>query len=186
MSRINPFFAALEAESHEPVESGWNLAFRQTGLEHMRGPALRIAYSEDWAEGALAAIAELHSIASERKKNELRLNLLEITIADLKSRIQKLISLQTKIVPINTFAPEPYELLKSFNVTVQPTEDDFEVGWYDANIHTGGQNEEEAVSNLKSLILDLFDSFSREPSEKLGPEPKRQLLVMKQFIRKRP
>ena len=62
----------------------------------------------------------------------------------------------------------------------------FEAGWFDANIHTTGENEEESVANLKSLILDFFDSFSREPIEKLGPEPKRQLAVIKQFLKRTP
>jgi hypothetical protein len=110
--------------------------------------------------------------------------LFEILTNDFQIRLHKLESAQTKIVPINTFAPEPYELLKTFLVSVQSVEGGFEAGWYDANIHTTGENEEEAVSNLKSLILDFFDSLSKESQEKLGIEPKRQLAVIRIFIKR--
>jgi hypothetical protein len=35
------------------------------------------------------------------------------------------------------------------------------------------------LRNLKSLILDLFDSLSSEPAENLGPAPSRQLAVLR-------
>jgi len=154
------------------------------GME--RGLHVQLAASPDWIANATVATEQLSALASERKKQELRINLLEIVVTDLKAQIQKLESLRTKTVPINTLAPEPYELLRPILVAVQPTEGGFEVGWFDANIHTTGENEEEAVANLKSLILDFFDSFSREPTEKLGPEPKRQLAVIKQFVKRTP
>lgn len=100
--------------------------------------------------------------------------------------MQRLESLQTRIIPIDSFAPEPYNILKTILVTVHPDEGEFDAGWFDANIHSSGDNEEEAVRNLKGQIIDLFDSFSVLPYDKLGPEPKRQLLVMKQFIQKNP
>ena len=144
-----------------------------------------IVYAADWENAVPNLILQLASQISEKKKLEIRFNLLEILTRELKARVNKLESAQTKIIPINTFAPEPYELLKTIFVTVQSVEDEFEAGWYDANIHTSGENEEEAVSNLKSLILDYFDSFSKEPAEKLGIEPKRQFAIIKTFIAKK-
>jgi hypothetical protein len=143
------------------------------------------AFAPDWANLVPSLISKLASDVAEKKKLELRFNLFEIQINNLQIRLHKLESAQTKIVPINTFAPEPYELLKPILVAVQSVEDEFEAGWFDANIHTEGANEEEAVKNLKSLILDYFDSFSGEPIEKLGPEPSRQLSVLSQFIQKK-
>ncbi len=92
----------------------------------------------------------------------------------------------TQCVPINTFAPEPYELIRPILVAVHRAQGGFNAGWFDANIHSSGANEEEAVANLKSLILDFFDSFSKEPPEKLGPEPTRQLAILRQFLRRNP
>ena len=57
--------------------------------------------------------------------------------------------------------------------------------FFDANIHASGDTEEEAFRNLKSLILDTFDSLSAEPAHRLGPEPTRQLAVLRQFVRKK-
>jgi hypothetical protein len=104
----------------------------------------------------------------------------------VKKRIHRLESIQTRIIPIDSFAPEPYDVLKTILVSVHCIEGGFNAGWFDANIHSSGDNEEEAVSNLKSLILDFVDSLSNEPAEKLGPEPTRQLAVLKEYIQKRP
>jgi hypothetical protein len=138
-------------------------------------------YSDDWVKDVPALIARLSSLVLEKRLHELN-----AVVNDFERRIHRLESIQTKVVPINTFAPEPYDLLKTILVSVFSVEGGFEAGWYDANIHTSGENEEAAVSNLKSLILDYYDSFSKEPAEKLGIEPKRQLAVIKAFIQKKP
>jgi predicted RNase H-like HicB family nuclease len=88
-------------------------------------------------------------------------------------------------VPITSFAPEPYEASRPIPAVIQPCEQGFVAGFFDANIHAAGDTEEEAVRNLKSLILDVFDSLSAEPAATLGPEPKRQLAVLREFIARR-
>jgi hypothetical protein len=141
-------------------------------------------FSPDWENAVPSLIEKLVSEVVEKKKLQLRFSLLEIAIGELKSQLNALASAKTRIVPVNTFAPEKYDLLKPILVSVQAVEGEFEAGWFDANIHTTGENEEEAVGNLKSLILDYFDSFSKEPNENLGAEPKRQFAVIKTFIKK--
>ena len=89
-------------------------------------------------------------------------------------------------VPITTFAPEPYELLRPLTVLVQEEGAGFNASLFDANIHASGDTEEEAFRNLKSVMLDIFDSLSAEPPDHLGPEPRRQLAVLQQFIRRKP
>ncbi|MFQ5894366.1 MAG: hypothetical protein ACE5JJ_00910 [Nitrospinota bacterium] len=89
------------------------------------------------------------------------------------------------MVPVTTFAPEPYDLVRQMMAVIRPSEEGFEASFFDANIHASGDTEEEALRNLKSLILDVFDSLSAEATESLGPEPKRQLAVLREFIRKR-
>jgi hypothetical protein len=88
-------------------------------------------------------------------------------------------------VPITTFAPEPYELRRPLIVLVQQEEEGFTASHFDANLHASGDTEEEAFRNLKSLVLDAFDSLCAEPPEQLGPEPKRQFAVLKEFIAKK-
>jgi len=88
-----------------------------------------------------------------------------------------------KTVEIRTFAPEPYQLPSPISVSVEEDADgSFLVSFFDANISTTGENEQEAFENLKSLILDVFDSLNREDPAKLGPEPRRQLAVLRRFI----
>ncbi|MGH9786980.1 MAG: hypothetical protein ACRD88_22650 [Terriglobia bacterium] len=88
-------------------------------------------------------------------------------------------------MPITTFAPEPYELRQPLLILVQREKEGFTASFFDANIHASGDTEEEAFRNLKSLILDVFDSLRAEPLEKLGPEPKRQLSVLEEFLRRK-
>jgi predicted RNase H-like HicB family nuclease len=91
----------------------------------------------------------------------------------------------SQIVPITTVAPEPYEICRPLLVTVQPSGEEYVAGFFDANVYASGDTEEEAVTNLKSVLLDVFDSLSSEPADSLGPEPARQLAVLREFIAKR-
>jgi len=145
-----------------------------------------ISYTPDWAKEVSELLTKVVTIIVEKRKQEFRFNLLQAELSHCRKRIQRLESLQTKIIPIDSFAPEPYDLLKTILVTVHSVEGEFEAGWFDANIHFSGDNEEEAVRNLKSLILDSFESFSGKRPDILGPEPTRQLAVMKEYIQKRP
>jgi hypothetical protein len=141
-------------------------------------------YDSDWASSVPGLVENIALMISERKKQELRFNLLHIAITEFDARVSRLERSQTRIVPINTFSPAPYELLKPLLVCVQPCEDGFEAGWFDVNVYTTGENEEESVGNLKSLILDSFEMLSSEDPDKLGPEPKRQIKIYKEFIEK--
>jgi hypothetical protein len=67
---------------------------------------------------------------------------------------------------------------------LQPCDDGYIATFFDANIATGGDTEEEAVDNLRSLIADTFDFLNSEPTEHLGPEPLRQLRVLRPLIRR--
>lgn len=138
-------------------------------------------------DAALAAAAPL-VIATGTVQTaalEERVNRLERQIAQLSAELAKLRGPRSTI-PISTFAPDPYELLKPIPVAIASSDDTFTAGFYDANIHAAGDTDEEAFRNLKSLILDAFDDLSREPLHRLGPEPRRQLAVLQSFIARRP
>ena len=83
---------------------------------------------------------------------------------------------------IETFAPEPYRVKKTIPACVQHRTDGFVASFADANIHASGDTQQEAYSNLKELILDVFDNLSALSVSKLGPEPRRQLAVFKKFF----
>jgi hypothetical protein len=139
---------------------------------------------EGWAENVRTGIEELAAMASQKQKHEFRITLLEIVVNELKASVHRLQCSQTKLVAINTFAPEPYEVLKPIIVSIISVEGGFNACWFDANVHSSGENEEEAVSSVKSMILDFVDSFAKESEETLGPESKRQMAVIKQFVQK--
>lgn len=88
------------------------------------------------------------------------------------------------VLPIPTLAPEPYQIVRDIPAAVEPAGDGFIATFFDANISTSGDTEEEAVSNLRSLILDTFEYLDSETSDSLGPEPTRQLAVLRVFLRR--
>ena len=91
---------------------------------------------------------------------------------------------QTAVIPITTLAPEPYQILRDIPAVVEPAADGFIATFFDANISTSGDSQEEAVSNLRSLILDTFEFLAAEPADSLGPEPARQLAVLRVFLKR--
>ena len=89
------------------------------------------------------------------------------------------------VVPVATFAPEPYELLQRLEVVVEPSGDEYVATFFDANVNAGGCTEPEAVDNLKDTMLSLFEYLASRPAKRLGPGPTKQLAVLRDFIRKR-
>ncbi len=87
-------------------------------------------------------------------------------------------------IPLTTLEPGHYELDGEIQAVLHPSEDGFIATFFDANIATGGDTEQEALDNLRSLIIDTFTMLESEPSEKLGREPQRQLKVLRSVIRK--
>lgn len=140
------------------------------------------------ALGAYATIDQLPSIIANRLEQALHLQSLEEAILDLAERVRNLECngrLAAKnVVKIQTFAPEPYQLLAPISVAIESDDHgDYIASFFDANISTSGETEQEAFDNLKNLILDIFDSLSKERPERLGPDPRRQLEVLRSFIR---
>jgi hypothetical protein len=88
-------------------------------------------------------------------------------------------------VPIESFTPEPYEIVQPFTAVVVPIDDAFEAGFFDANIFATGDTEEEAVANLKSVLLDTYDRLDYLQEDQLGPAPARQKQVLNLFIRRK-
>ncbi|MBI4468209.1 MAG: hypothetical protein HY650_02695 [Acidobacteria bacterium] len=90
------------------------------------------------------------------------------------------------VVPITTLTPEPFALVRHIPAVVQVVDNGFVATFFDANISASGETQEEAVTNLKSLLIDILEDLAAEPSERLGPEPSRQLEVLREFIIRKP
>jgi predicted RNase H-like HicB family nuclease len=113
----------------------------------------------------------------EQIEQALRLDRLEEGVRALSERIDPV------TIPISTFAPQPYEVLRPIPVLIRPDGEEFVASFVEANVNASGETQQEAFENVKSLILDAFDSLRSHPPEKLGPEPARRLAVLRDFIR---
>lgn len=88
------------------------------------------------------------------------------------------------VVPITSFAPEPYHAIAPISAVVQGTDGDYMATFFDANIGSSGETHQEAVDNLKELIIMNFESLEGDDDESLGPLLKRQKAVLRQFIKR--
>jgi hypothetical protein len=80
------------------------------------------------------------------------------------------------------FPGEPYRLLKPTSVHIKRLgDDDFLACFNEANIAISGDSPQEAFQGLASHILDVFEILELEEST-LGPEPTRQLAVLREHI----
>jgi hypothetical protein len=87
-------------------------------------------------------------------------------------------------ISITTLAPDPFDLISDIKVVVEGSDGEFIATFFDANIGMSGDTEEEAVSNLKAIIVDTFELYE-ENEAVLGPGPQKQLAVLRKFIQKK-
>ena len=85
---------------------------------------------------------------------------------------------------IGDFPGEPYKLLKPIPVMLEWTGSAFLARFGEANIAMTGDTSTEALGNLAADVLDTYEDYSAE-ADALGPEPARQLAVLRQYIAKR-
>jgi hypothetical protein len=124
------------------------------------------------------------SISRPKQTDVARLKKLEEQFELLTEKVNVLGSRCSVIVPITTFAPEPFEPLKEIKTVVEESEDEFIASFYDANVSAEGSNRQEAYDNLKDLLLSRFDYLDKMPPEQLGPALQRQIAVLREFIRR--
>ncbi len=87
-------------------------------------------------------------------------------------------------IPIDSFAPEPYRVTAPFTVVLACRGDEFIASWFDANIHASGETEEQAFTDLKTMVLDTFDRFEQLGDSELGPGPQKQKGILRSHIAK--
>ena len=111
---------------------------------------------------------------------------LEKQIDSLRERVSDLEQTAPVTVPIETLAPEPYEVLKPFHAVIHAQDDEYLASFFDANVNASGATHEEALFNLKDTIVAVFKLLSEHDPSRLGRGPARQLQVLKEFLRKKP
>jgi predicted RNase H-like HicB family nuclease len=127
--------------------------------------------------------AEYSRHLAEMVERRWQITLIEKLFLDLRARVARLEERQSIVVPIETFDPEPFELMKPFSVVVEPIDSEFTATFYDANIAASGETPAEAISNLKDVIVSTFELLTAE--KKLGAAMERQKAVLNSFIRLR-
>ena len=84
---------------------------------------------------------------------------------------------------ISSFAPEPYTLkCPPLRIGIVGNGNEYIASSHESNIHASGDTPYEAIENLKSLILDTFDSLMAEPLENLGGKAKNQRMLLEALI----
>jgi len=136
-------------------------------------------HSEGWATALREAAKNLRDMLQIHR----RLGRLEAEVATLKNDLIRYRDSQSEVIPITTLAPESVAVLRDIPVVVRPTEDGFLATLFDANIGMTGDTQEEAVENLKALLVDVFEQLEREENQ-LGPGPQRQLATLRSFIKR--
>jgi len=121
--------------------------------------------------------------AGKRVETELRIGVLEKAILEMRSTVDQLARGRTIHVPISSLAPEPYAVVKPLVAVVVPDDDQFIASFYDANLHSSGDTEAEAIDNLKEVIASTFRRLSELGDKRLGPLPAKQLATLNEFVR---
>ncbi len=141
-------------------------------------------HNQGWAE---AVESELRAALGAR---EILTQLFEKILAVetiLDSVTRKLDELRTAKtclwVPIDSFGPEPYEIVKPITAVVVPSDEGFEASFFPANLHAWGETEEEAISTLKEVLIDTSVRLNELSDDQLGPEPQRQKATLMAYIR---
>jgi hypothetical protein len=92
--------------------------------------------------------------------------------------------LDDMVTVIGEFPKEPYEITTPILAVLTSVGNQFLASFIEANIAMTGSTPSEAVGNLAADILDTYELYSAE-EDSLGPEPKRQLAVLRRYIAKR-
>ena len=82
---------------------------------------------------------------------------------------------------INEFPAEPYRVLKPIIARIRSGLPGYEASFPEANIAWIDESREEAISGLRAEVLNTLEDYE-EHEAVLGPEPRRQLNVLREYI----
>ena len=137
----------------------------------------------DETENLVVVFGKYSSRINELVERRWQITLVEKVVAELRARVTRLEQHRSIIVPVETFEPEPFDALRPFCVVVEDTGTEFTATLYDANVSASGETQEDAVSNLKDMMLSVFEYLESE--ENLGAAMRHQKAVLTSIIRRR-
>ena len=129
--------------------------------------------------------------------NAMRILQLELRISDLtrqcktlQNRVSQLEeTAPSVVVPINTFAPKPFELIKPVLALVEPVIDEngepceYIATFVDGVVSATGDTIEDAVAMLKDRMVGQLKSLRKAPPASLGMIPRQQLAALQSVMR---
>jgi len=139
----------------------------------------------NWAEIGLLLMGTFREQLAKKWYQLALIEGFEREILLLKRRCDNLERTAPVIVPLESFAPEPYEVVKPLHVVVRLQDDQYIASFFDANISASGDTQYEAVVNLKDIIIGTFEILTTTDEQRLGPGPLRQREVLTEFVRKK-
>ncbi len=146
----------------------------------------KVPGESDWMEILSQALAKTLIRIKEGIQKDSRLNALEERLNELENRLAETVTRDSVVVPITTFAPEPFQVLKEIKAVIQKEdEDEFTATFFDANVNATGCNQVDAIDNLKDLILSRFEFLNAQSPEKLGLGLAKQIAVLREFVARR-
>lgn len=98
--------------------------------------------------------------------------------------VEEKIRQRSIIIPVQNLEPSPVEVTEPILVVVHEEDGVFIASFVDANMNASGESQLDAVEMLKDVIASSFQLFV-EKEAILGLEPKRQLAVLRRFLRTR-
>jgi predicted RNase H-like HicB family nuclease len=138
----------------------------------------------NWEESISDVVAQTYATLEKKWHEVLSFRLLQSEVLRLRTRVEDLEHSRPACAPIQSLTPEPYEVIRPFQVVIGPRGDEFVASFLDANIGASGCSEAEALANLKETILSTFEILEEHEEARLGPGPLRQLQLLRQFIRR--
>jgi len=135
--------------------------------------------TEEWRTAGRAlpqAMVHEHRIARLEERLMILEQALPATLAAIMAESQPVCT------TISSLGMPGYRVLRSIPVTIRKDGDEFIASFFDANISAGGDNQQEAVANLQSLIADFYDELAATPWAELGSSLQRQRHVLAEFV----
>lgn len=86
------------------------------------------------------------------------------------------------IVPIQSLATSEFILIMPILAVVQDEDGAFVASFFDANVNASGDTQLDAIEALKERLIITFRLYTERESE-LGELPRRQLSVLREFIK---
>jgi len=131
----------------------------------------------DWQSIFTSLLGQLRTISEERAQRTSQ----AVQIRAIEMLIAKIEPVGLSVL-LTTLAPENLKLSASIPVVIQFNGDDYIASFFDANIHASGDTDQEAFDGLRERVIEVFKILDSHDPAKLGPEPKKQLAVLRSLI----